>query len=606
MDDSARNEVSQSRTKADKNPMNRTSRTRWTAIAAATLTTLSVALPANAAPEVTRTYLVMLPSQAGAHVAEVASAGGVVVSTLNNIDTLIVKMPESAAVRLATKPGWIVEPEMTITATATQDTPPSWGLDRVDQMNLPLNSSYTYPETQQGQGVDAYIIDTGVRRDHVEFTGRIKTGYQGYTDTSGTGDCGGHGTHVAGTIGGTTVGEAKQVSFIPVVVLSCSGSGSSTVMASAINWVVGNHVASQPAVANMSLGGPASDVIDALVTKLVNDGITTVVAAGNDNADACATSPARAPEAITVGATTSTDSRASYSNFGTCVDLFAPGDQIYSSYKSSSTSYATMSGTSMATPHTAGIVARYLSAKPTATPAEVWTALRSTLGTGLVKSPGTGSPNLLLFADPTGYPTGTTTTDPSATAPAQVTNVTATAASSTAISVSWSAPANGGSAITRYNVDYATNSAFTSSTTASSTATTLTLTGLTPATAYYIRVAAVNAVGTGAWSATASATTLASAPPAAPTNFTATAKSKSSITVSWTAPLDPITGYTLQMSGSSSFTAGVSQWTLATQYNSATVTGLRAGTAYYFRLNAVNSAGASNWTVTASATTPLK
>ncbi|MFI1209259.1 S8 family peptidase [Streptomyces sp. NPDC020802] len=275
----------------------------------------------------------------------------------------------------------------------TQPNPPSWGLDRIDQAALPLNQSYTYDDTA-GEGVTAYIIDTGVRITHTDFGGRASYGYDAVDNDNTAQDGHGHGTHVAGTVGGTAYGVAKKAKIVGVRVLNNSGQGTTAQVVAGIDWVTTNAV--KPAVANMSLGGGADTAIDTAVRNSIASGVTYAVAAGNESTNASTRSPARVTEAITVGATTSTDARASYSNYGAVLDLFAPGSSITSSWGTSDSATNTISGTSMATPHVAGAAALHLADNPTASPAAVQSALVNAATTGVVTSPGTGSPNRLL------------------------------------------------------------------------------------------------------------------------------------------------------------------------------------------------------------------
>ena len=290
----------------------------------------------------------------------------------------------------------------------TTQTNPSWGLDRIDHRAGVLDQLYTYNTT--GAGVNVYVIDTGIRITHQDFGGRAQVGHDSVGDGQNGIDCHGHGTHVSGTIGGATYGVAKDVNLFAVRVLSCEGSGTLSGVIEGVDWVTANRVL--PAVANMSLGGGAAQALDDAVAASVNSGVVYAVAAGNSAADACQFSPARTPAAITVAATDNTDSRAYFSNFGTCVDIFAPGVAILSAWNSSDTATNTISGTSMASPHVAGTAALYLGLNPNATPAEVASALTDHAGMELVSNPGAGSPNLLLYEKWIGGTGGGDTTPP--------------------------------------------------------------------------------------------------------------------------------------------------------------------------------------------------
>ncbi|GAB3733714.1 hypothetical protein GCM10027598_58560 [Amycolatopsis oliviviridis] len=307
-------------------------------------------------------------------------------------------MSERQAKRLAADPSVAsVEQNQRVHADDTQTDPPSWGLDRVDQSDLPFDQRYGYTTT--GAGVNVYVIDTGVRIGHETFGGRAHDGHDFVDDDAVAQDGHGHGTHVAGTIAGAKYGIAKGATIYGVRVLDDSGSGTTAGVVAGIDWVTQNHV--KPAVANMSLGGSASSTLDGAVRRSIAAGVTYGIAAGNSNAKASNYSPARVTEAITVGSSTKTDSRSGFSNYGDVVDIFAPGTDITSSWNTDDSATKTISGTSMATPHVVGMAARYLQNDPDATPDKVATALIDASIKDKLTNPGAGSPNRLLYAAPT-------------------------------------------------------------------------------------------------------------------------------------------------------------------------------------------------------------
>jgi subtilisin family serine protease len=376
-------------------------------LTAALVGPMAAMLPAGAASATdTSSYVVRLAPGTGAVAAVVDTLvqryGGTVGFTYTTaLRGFSVSLPAADASRLAADPlVQAVTPDQKITITDVQANA-QYDLDRIDQRSATLDHNYTYNAT--GAGVHAYDIDTGITPGHNDFGGRASVGYDAMGDGQNGIDCNGHGTHTAGTIAGTVHGVAKQVSIVGVRVLDCSGSGSSSQIIAGVDWVA--HNAIHPAVANMSLGSSlgTDSSIDAAVSGLISSGVSVAVAAGNGYGnglyaqDACSTSPADVPTAITVSATDNTDTKPVWANTGTCVDLFAPGVGVVSDWYTSSTAEQSDDGTSMSTPHVTGAAALYLQSNPSATPAQVASFLASQATAGAVKSPGSGSPNKLLY-----------------------------------------------------------------------------------------------------------------------------------------------------------------------------------------------------------------
>ena len=302
---------------------------------------------------------------------------------------------ERQARRLAADPRVEFVEQVTMARVADTQTNPPWGLDRIDQRDRPLNQAFTYP-THGGAGVTVYVLDTGARMTHRDFTGRITAGPDLIDNDTNPSDCNGHGSHVAGSAAGTTYGVAKKARIVPVRVLDCAGSGPWDTIVEAVDWVTAN--AAKPAVVNMSLGGSGTQTaLESAVRRSIASGVTYALAGGNNNADACSFTPARTPEAITVGNSTNTDAKSGTSNYGRCLDIWAPGTSILSAWHTGDTATNTITGTSMASPHVAGAAALYLGANPNATPQQVRDALVTNASSGKLTGIGTGSPNLLLY-----------------------------------------------------------------------------------------------------------------------------------------------------------------------------------------------------------------
>ncbi|WAZ20679.1 S8 family peptidase [Streptomyces cinnabarinus] len=384
-----------------------------TSLATAALVGGLTSLPAQAAPAEGRvlaadsptaikdSYIVTLKKGAGFKASSsegkslIKEYGGAVGKTFGKVlNGYSATLSAAEARRLAADPSVAsVEQNQRVQLADTTQSSAPWGLDRIDQTSLPLSGTYTYPDSA-GSGVTVYVIDTGVRITHTQISGRASYGYDAVDGDTSAGDGNGHGTHVATTIAGSTYGVAKKANIVAVRVLNNSGSGTTAGVIAGIDWVTANH--SGPSVANMSLGGSASTSLDTAVANSIASGVTYAVAAGNSSANASSYSPARVASAITVGATTSTDAKAGYSNYGSVLDIFAPGSSITAGWYTSDTATNTISGTSMATPHVAGAAAVYLANHTSSTPAQVASALTGGATTGKVTSAGTGSPNRLL------------------------------------------------------------------------------------------------------------------------------------------------------------------------------------------------------------------
>lgn len=470
-----------------------------------------------------RSTFIVMPNQGSASEvrALIASVGEYPEAQLTQIDEMFIVdlLPEAAAAIALSPAVAFIEQDTPITTAGTQNPTPSWGLDRVDGA---MDGSFNFPD-QSGEGVIAYIFDTGVAATHPDLVGRVAQGFDVIGNNEANTDCHFHGTHVAGTVAGTQYGVAKKASIVPLRVLSCTGSGSTTGVIRAINWTIANHPAGTPAVANFSLGGGRTSAFNAAITSLVESGITTVVAAGNERTDACTRSPASTLEAITVGATDQFDNRSSFSNFGDCVDIFAPGSSITSADARNFTRPVALSGTSMAAPHVAGVAALILGLSPNALPEQVEAALIQLSQPGVVKNSSTIRGNRLATVPGSNW-------TPIPNLSGAPTGLVSTGTGKGYADFSWN-PVTGA---TGYQVEFRKGSqnAFTM---ANASSNSFRVDGLSGGEFAYVRVRAIASGITSKFSATVGARSAVEVP-SAPQNLTLDATSKFGMVLSWATP----------------------------------------------------------------------
>ncbi len=468
------------------------------------------------------TYMVMPVEGYSQQVrAEISQLGEYPEAQLGMIDNLFIVdlLPEDAA-KLSTSPNVaFLELDQAITITDVQSPTPSWGLDRIDGA---FNNGFSYPASA-GENVRVYVFDTGVAGDHPDLAGRVSKGFDVIGSDQANTDCHYHGTHVAGTIAGSNFGLAKKASIIPLRVLGCTGSGSTTGILRAINWVIATHPAGVPGVANLSLGGMRNQSFNTAIAAMVDKGITTVVAAGNSRADACGYSPASTPEAISVGATDRFDTRASFSNFGDCVDIFAPGVGIASANARNYSSPVLLSGTSMASPHVAGIAALILGSSPHATTAQVEARIYEMSIPGVINNSLSIRGNRLAIS-PSVNPA------PIAVLPGSPTGITVKQVGQGFVEFSW-AEVPGASA---YQVEYRKESQ-NSFTSARTTESSFRVSGLSGGELAYIRVSSVTATGLTKFTPVVSGRSLIQAPSSV-VGLAVTATAKNAALISWNQP----------------------------------------------------------------------
>jgi subtilisin family serine protease len=558
---------------------------------------------APAAEKIPGQYIVRLRDDVqdvGGVAVQIAGADGGTIGYLYShaIKGFSIRISDAAAAGIARHSKVLhVEQDQVVHAIADQQGA-TWGIDRVDQPNLPVSGTYGYNAT--GAGVKVYIIDTGIRLTHNEFGGRAIAGTDKIDNDDNPDDCNGHGTHVAGTVGGTTYGVAKAATLVAVRVLDCGGSGSNSAVIAGIDWATADHQAGQPAAANMSLGGVGS-ALNAAVQGSIADGITYAIAAGNSNFDACFFTPASAPNAITVAASTRSvdglqDQKAGYSNYGSCVDIYAPGSGITSAWNAADDATETISGTSMASPHVAGAAALYLQSDPSATPAKVAQELTGKATVGKIVNNVGATPNKLLY---TFFITATPPTKPAAP-----TSLAASAVNSSRIDLAWTDNSNNEDAFAIERCTGAECTNFAEHAVVGANVASYSDAGLAGSTTYRYQVRARNGAGDSEYSNVAAATTAAPpVAPAAPTGLTATAAGQTQINLAWTDNSNNEDRFKIERctgAGCSNFAQIATVGPNVTTYDN---TGLSPGTSYSYRVLANNGGGDSPYSNLASATT---
>jgi subtilisin family serine protease len=584
------------------------SRARFLAAAILAVLITAAVMPSQAFAAVVRSTYIVQTTAAGQDsvLKSLFGMGEVPLDQLDFVmDGFTVPLTDFEASVLSADPNVIsVQPDQKMSLLETETPVPSWGLDRIDQQTNTLDNSYSYP-ADGGKGVRIYVVDTGVMASNPEFDGRILTGFDALGQNMQGQDCHGHGTHVAATAAGTKFGVAKAATIVPVRVLACDGTGYTSVILTALDWILANNPVGTPAVMSMSIGGGAQPLFNAGIKKLYDGGILPIVAAGNSGDDACKYSPSGTPEALTVGASDPTDTRASFSNYGDCVDIFAPGTNIVSAKATDPAGSTVMSGTSMATPHVSGVAALYLAQHPTAKPAEVAKAIEDNGIHNALNNAQSQYGNILLNDNfVRGAAPVVPNPNPVLNAPDKVASITVPSLTANGATVNWVDGASDGGSPIKGHIVLARASGDIYATSWNAIGANLNsyvISGLNANTSYSFWVYPYNAIGSGIISSAVLGKTLPGAPTAP--GKPVVAASFSTASVSWATANNggsPITGYTVEM-----YSASAPRWTVVatTTATSATLTGLVSGTTYIVRVRATSALGTSNPSSSVSFTT---